>query len=198
MTDVGRRNGELLCASVSAPSRREFVLSTSVRTLDRVTGGKPPGPGEALKFISLHGGVASLSFIRWIADREPIEELSASTLRIGPKQYRYLDALAKAGKLRRARFVTSTMQREMDTIRGPNYAKEFRTIAERHGWETIVVNNHSKIILMRTANGRYVLETSSNLNENPKIEQYSLENSAELYGFYARFFDALFDGAGMR
>lgn len=187
--------GELLYTRVRAPTRRQFVLSTSVKLIDKITTGEPPAPGEALKFISLHGGVASLSFIAWVAKNEPILELSASTLRIGPKQYQYLNALAKSGKLKSARFVTSSMQKEMDTKHGRNYAREFKTIADRNGWDMIVANNHSKIILMRTETEHYVLETSSNLNENPKIEQYSFENSKEVYDFYNHFFDCIFGGA---
>lgn len=99
--------GELLYTRVRAPTRRQFVLSTSVKLIDKITVGVPPAPGEALKFISLHGGVASLSFIAWVAKNEQILELSASTLRIGPKQYQYLNALAKSGKLKNARFLTN-------------------------------------------------------------------------------------------
>ena len=166
-----------------------------MKLIDKITVGVPPAPGEALKFISLHGGVASLSFIAWVAKNEQILELSASTLRIGPKQYQYLNALAKSGKLKNARFLTSSMQKEMNTKHGRNYAREFKTIADRNGWNMIVANNHSKIILMRTETAHYVLETSSNLNENPKIEQYSFENSKEVYDFYNHFFDCIFGGA---
>lgn len=183
--------GDLIFRSLKAPSRRSFVLSTSVRSLEAITDKHLPVPGEVFKFISLRGGVASLSFIKWVADHAPIEELHASTLRIGPKQYAYLNAMANAGRLKAARFVTSTMQKDMDGRRGPNYAKEFAAIAARHGWRVTVINNHSKVILMRTAASHYVLETSSNLNENPKIEQYSFENNQELYEFYLHFFDKL-------
>lgn len=185
------KSGELIYKSLAAPTRRAFVLSTSTRLLDSITDRKLPAPGEIFKFISLRGGVASLSFIRWVASYEPIEDLQASTLRIGPKQYRYLDGMAKSGRLKNARFITSTMQKELDHTRGPNYAREFRGIAARHGWQVYAANNHSKIILMRTASSHYVLETSSNLNENPKIEQYSFENNPELYDFYSAFFDRL-------
>ena len=184
-------SSELLFKSLRAPSRRSFVLSTSTRLLDSITDRELPAPGEVFKFLSLRGGVASLSFIKWVADHEIIEELQASTLRVGPKQYRYLDMMAKAGRLGSVRIITSTMQRDMDAKRGPNYAKEFHKIASRHGWDVAVVNNHSKIILMRTQSAHYVLETSSNLNENPKIEQYSFENNRELYEFYSHFFDCL-------
>lgn len=72
-----------------------------------------------------------------------------------------------------------------------NYADRLYKIAQDNGWQFITVNNHSKIILMRTATHFYVLETSSNLNENPKIEQYSFEDDKELYQFYYGFFNDL-------
>lgn len=43
---------------------------------------------------------------------------------------------------------------------------------------------------MDTDNGKFVIETSSNLNENPKIEQFSFERSDELFDFY---FDVIND-----
>lgn len=54
-----------------------------------------------------------------------------------------------------------------------------------------VVKNHSKVILLDTDKGKYVIETSSNFNENPKIEQFSFEKSAELYEFYKKSFAGL-------
>lgn len=189
------RNGRITVYPGPGPHQTAICVIYQCEIDRQITVGVPPAPGEALKFISLHGGVASLSFIAWVAKNEQILELSASTLRIGPKQYQYLNALAKSGKLKNARFLTSSMQKEMDTKHGRNYAREFKTIADRNGWNMIVANNHSKIILMRTETAHYVLETSSNLNENPKIEQYSFENSKEVYDFYNHFFDCIFGGA---
>lgn len=191
-------DGELIYKSIKAPPRRSFILSTSKRLLDAVTDRRLPDPGEAMKFISIRGGVAPLSFIAWVAQYDVIEELQASTLRIGPRQYQYLDGMARSGRLKSARFVLSSMQGQMDGKRGTrNYAEEFTKIADRHGWRVTVVNNHSKVILLRTVSGGfYVLETSSNLNDNPKIEQYSFENSRELYDFYSSFFDKLTGGDG--
>ena len=40
---------------------------------------------------------------------------------------------------------------------------------------------------MDTELGKFVLETSSNLNENPKIEQFSFEKDEKLYDFYYNF-----------
>jgi hypothetical protein len=59
-------------------------------------------------------------------------------------------------------------------------------VCERNGWRYASLKNHSKVILARTAENWFVIETSSNLNENPKIEQFSSENDAALFEFYRR------------
>ena len=48
-------------------------------------------------------------------------------------------------------------------------------------------------MLFDTDNGKYVLETSSNLNENPKIEQFSFEQNSELFDFYKKLFELMFE-----
>lgn len=54
-------------------------------------------------------------------------------------------------------------------------------------------NNHSKVMLFDTDAGKFVIESSSNLNENPKVEQFRLEKSAELFDFYSSFFREIRD-----
>ena len=50
----------------------------------------------------------------------------------------------------------------------------------------------AKVYLMKTEKQNYfVLETSSNLNENPKMEQFILSNDQMLYDFYYNLFDNL-------
>lgn len=58
----------------------------------------------------------------------------------------------------------------------------------------MVAQNHSKILLFETDVGKFVLETSSNLNENPKSEQFSLEKNNELYDFYKKPLDEMLEG----
>lgn len=170
---------------------KPFILSTSVQDLKKELGGVLPD-NEVFKIIGLNGSIASLSFIKLVADYDIIEELTASTLRIGQKQFCYLENMAISNRLKKARFFTSKMMTEVDGKRDKyNYAKRFVKICKKNNWDHYVVNNHSKIILMRTKNAYFVLETNSNLNENPKIEQYSFENNKELYDFYYAFFDEL-------
>ena len=124
-------------------------------------------------------------------------ELSASTLRIGEKQFRELSELHKKNRLERARFfIGSIMKSDMRNSKY-DYFTRFNEVCDQNGWKRILINNHSKIILMRTHENYYVLETSSNLNENPKIEQYSFENNHELYEFYSGVFDMMEEAGGM-
>lgn len=176
-------------------SKKSFILPTSVKELNQLLNGALPEE-DVFKIISLNGGLASITFIKYVADRFDIQELTASTLRIGEKQFRYLIALKNAGKLDKARFFVSTMQKELDTRnvnarKQYNYYNYYARSCEKAEWKNIIVNNHSKIILMRTEKHYFVLETSSNLNENPKIEQYSFSDDKELYEFYYGFFDEL-------
>lgn len=178
---------------LKSKKRETFCMNDGNRAINELTGGRLPAPGECYKFISLTGGFASVHFIKVVAENEPIEELTASTLRVGEKQFTYLSKLCDRGRLQKATFFVGSIMKE-DTnkeLDKYDYFTKFAEVSERHGWESVVTNNHSKVILMRTAKNHYVLESSSNLNENPKIEQYSFENCAELYEFYHKFFNAL-------
>lgn len=174
--------------------KKKFNLFKSVSDIKRITDGMLPSDGEIYKFISMTGGLSSITFITWVAQTKIIDELTVSTLRVGEGQFRELARLANAGKLKKARYFVSSMQAEIDgKAKKYNYFKHIQDIAQKCDWKAIVVNNHSKIILIRTQDDFYVLETSSNLNENPKIEQHSFANDKELYDFYYDFFDRLED-----
>ncbi len=57
----------------------------------------------------------------------------------------------------------------------------------------VIARNHSKVMLaMNDATGYYAaIESSANVNTNPRIEQTAIHRSADLYYFYRDFFDGL-------
>ncbi len=57
---------------------------------------------------------------------------------------------------------------------------------QKKKWEYGDSLNHSKVLIFDTDDGKFVLETSSNLNENPRVEQFSFEKDELLYDFYLR------------
>ena len=177
---------------MEAKRRVCFDLTRSVHTLLRVLDA-PPARDECFKLLSDAGGWSSCSLIMWLAQKEPIVELYCSTFRVGTKEIGQMERLREVGKLGPAQFVLSGLVEWDDARRSEkyDYYAYFRAVCDRNGWRYASRKNHSKVILARTRDNWYVIETSSNLNENPKIEQFSFENDEALFEFYRR---NLFEG----
>lgn len=148
-----------------------------------------PTKKECYKLLSVGGGFSILGVIKYIAEHEGIEELYCSTFRIGKKHFNALIRLHEDGKLKTCHFITSQTQERCDDqmmYKGQryNYYEFICKTCEDYGWEIKSYDNHSKIYLMKTKKNFYVVETSSNLNENPKCEQFSWENDKSLYEWY--------------
>lgn len=146
-----------------------------------------PADGECFKYIS-RGTVSAICFILAVAEQTVINNLYVSTFRVGKKETLALKLLSDKGRIRMARFLFCGL---MESDKYP-YFEILKKTCEQEGWVYQTINNHSKVILLDTEVGKFVVETSSNLNENPKIEQFSFEKDDELYDFYKR---ELFDEA---
>jgi len=173
---------------MDAKGRKTFDVDDEIWQLKRIMP-ELPKRNEVFKMLSVRGGFASIGLITYIASKERINHLYVSTFRIGLKQFDVLIDLHERGLLGQADFITSGMQ-------GQNGAKYdyLSPIVDgcmERGWGLRELNNHSKIILAETNENWYVIETSSNLNENPKVEQFSFENDAGLFEFYEDFFKSI-------
>ncbi|EME3508763.1 hypothetical protein VD175_001994 [Enterococcus faecium] len=142
---------------------------------------------EEYKIVS-EGGFSSIGFLFLVMDKTKINDLTASTLRVGKKHLKSLDIARKNGKLGNATFVVGgLMKNDSQAVKKYNYYDDLLSVCEKNNWEVIVTNNHSKILLIDTDLGKFVIETSSNLNENPKKEQFNFYQSDEAYKFYQKF-----------
>lgn len=151
-------------------------------------------PERRLSFHVMREKAAIETLITDLPEDEVIKLISS--LAVGAKHAECLDVMAEQGNLGHAEFYVGTvmgMDRKTKTVKRGMRDRGYvlKGIAEKRGWEVVICKNHSKILLMDTDRGRYVVETSSNLNENPKFEQFSFEKNDELYDFYRSFFDGL-------
>lgn len=66
-------------------------------------------------------------------------------------------------------------------------------MCEDYGCRLVIARNHSKVTLMRNDADRYslVVESSANVNTNPRIEQAAIHADAALFDFYLEFFSGL-------
>lgn len=138
-----------------------------------------PSESECFKFIS-DGGFSSICFINAIAKKSRIDNLYISTFAVGKKEMLALKSLSDSGNLGRVFFLLQKQLLDNKT----GYAELFESIIQQKGWCYSDSPNHSKVLLFDTAAGKYVIETSSNLNKNPRFEQFSVEKDEELYRFY--------------
>lgn len=168
--------------------RKMFKIGKGQVMLNDIMG-ELPSTKECIKLISPEGGFNSINLIKYICENETIQELSCMTLRIGKKESMHLKYLADVGKIKKANFVIGSIMKEDD--KKYRYWEVFRENAVEKGWKFTIVNNHAKIILAKTNNNYYCIETSSNLNQNPKIEQFNIENDEKVYDFYMQIFKEL-------
>lgn len=167
--------------------RKKYSIIRSVHELEKIMLGLPED--EVYKMVTC-GNFSSISVVIHVAHQTKIHNLYASSFRIGRKQLQAIDALRKSGRIGKCYFAVGTlMKNDSETGKQYHYYDLFEEICKKNGWEYATVNNHSKILLFDTDAGKYVLETSSNLNENPKIEQLSFEKDEELYEFYRSIFE---------
>ena len=170
--------------TLKSKKRSKFKVGKEIYNFEAVTGGKLPNKDEIFTLISVSGGFSSLAIILSVAQREKIEQMYCSTFRIGREHFKKLYGAFLSGNIKNAEFYTSDVQKKTDKDKY-DYLGFIENICNETKWTVKPVKNHSKVILMRTAqSNHYVVETSSNLNENPKIEQFSVSNDIELFEFY--------------
>lgn len=146
-----------------------------------------PDNNTCYKIVSV-GSFSCLGFIEFIASQTKIKDLTVSTLRVGKKHLKALDMLHRNNRLERINFIVGSIMKNDSKIgKSYKYYEDMQKVCENNNWSIIVKNNHSKILLFDTDCGKYVLETSSNLNENPKMEQFSFYKDEDMYNFYKGF-----------
>lgn len=176
---------------ITPKKRLQFHIVREAQELTKIMPDLPEN--EVYKMISC-GGFSSIAFVKYIADRTRISRMIASSLRVGKRHLMVLDNLYKQGKIGSIDFVVgSIMKNDSDTGKSYGYYDNLVEVCKSNKWRVFLFNNHSKILLFDTDLGKFVLETSSNLNENPNMEHFSFEKNEELYMAYEKVFEELFE-----
>lgn len=112
----------------------KYDIYENTTDLKRLSGRELPKSGEVYKYISFRGGFASINFIKFVADKENILELTASTLRIGEKQFEYLSRAHTTGKIGEATFFIGSIMKEDGKKHGEkyDYLRRFERVCEKN------------------------------------------------------------------
>ena len=159
---------------------KRFSIGGGIARLNRELS-RLPTDTECFKFIS-DGSFSTICFILAVCLKTRVKSLHVSTFAIGKKEILALKALSDKGRIDYVYFLFQ--KRLMDYKNG--YTELFEKVLSEKKWEYGDSLNHSKVLIFDTDDGKFVLETSSNLNENPRVEQFSFEKDELLYDFYMR------------
>lgn len=142
--------------------------------------------GESLHVIS-HGDIDCLSYLRHLLRAHRFDHLLLSTWCMARPDVEEIHGWLRDGLL-------GVVDWYVGEIFPGSYTDEYeligRIVAE-HGGRVCVARNHSKVIAATGPQGSFVVESSANLNTNPRIEQTTITRSEDLYFFYQDFFGAL-------
>lgn len=142
--------------------------------------------------LSPKQGWSSCSVILWICEQHKIIDLYCTTLRIGKKELRAICERIDLGLIDHCHFCLCDISKE-NNKEGKHYDYDDFLLEKQHeyNFELSYQRNHSKIILCDCESDKYIIETSSNLNENPKIEQFAITNDDKLFKWYMQQFRLL-------
>ena len=137
-----------------------------------------------------HGDVDSLSYLQHIMKSGiSLDSLLLSTWCMASPDVDWLRAQCEAWRIGQIDFV-------LGEIFPASYPDEYDAIEKMAGLEMAtmkIARNHAKIMAGCHAESGiwFAIESSSNVNTNPRIEQTAIHMSRELHDFYRDFYDGV-------
>ena len=115
-----------------------------------------------------------------------VKNMHLSTLSMSQNNIDSLTGMIEDGRIENLTLVLSNYFYSHEKYRLIKYALEKLDLDNR--FDMLVIRNHTKICLMEIGNIKLVMSGSANLRSSESIEQFVLQESAELYAFYLQWF----------
>lgn len=143
-------------------------------------------PGHSYHCIS-GGDIDSLSYLKHIVKQQPLHYVLFSTWCMALEDIAQFQEWLTAGTIKR-----------LDAYCGeifPNsYRKEHLALSQlirTHGGRLAIFRNHSKIYAGIGDDYSFAIESSANINTNPRAENTTITIDTDIYQFYKNYFDAI-------
>ncbi len=143
-------------------------------------------PGVAYHCVSF-GDVDSLTYLRVIVKQQRIRYAIISTWCMALTDIKEIDSWLEKGYIQRLDFFCG------EIFRG-TYTAEYEAVKElcrKHGCKMSIFRNHSKIMVVFGERFNAVIESSANVNTNPRTEQTCITLDDGLCDFYLDFFNGI-------
>ena len=140
-------------------------------------------PGDCFHVIS-GGDVDSFSFLMWILRMQKVRRLLCSTWCIAAVDVQEFHRQIVLGRIGRLDFYVG----EILPGSFPTEYAELGEVCRESGGRIAVFRNHSKVMAGHGEKFDFAIESSANINTNPRTEQTVVTIDADLAAFYFDFF----------
>lgn len=171
--------------STKTNSKQFYRRFTSERQMEEVLDWEFE-QGAAYHIIS-GGDVDSLSFLKHILRQQKVEYLALSTWCMALQDVEELERYIMLGRI-------DHLDSYVGEIFKGSYNNEYAQLValhKRHGGRVAMFRNHAKIYCGFGERFDFVIESSANINTNPRTEQTVITIDTGLAEFYKEFFDGI-------
>ncbi len=133
------------------------------------------------------GDIDALSYLKIILRAQDLEYCLFSTWCMAAEDVYQMEDWLKAGKIKK-------MDAYVGEIFPGTYKQEYallKPIIESYGGRVAVFKNHSKIFAGYGDKFAFGIETSANINTNPRTENGCITIDRNLFEFYKTYFDGI-------
>ena len=142
--------------------------------------------GESLHVIS-QGDIDSLTFLRWIIRQQKLDYCLISSWCIGADDCDETLGWIRSGRIKRCDIYVGEIFKGTYRLIYDRLCSEFH---ELQCGRICLFRNHSKV-MAGTGDWPFVIESSANINTNPRAENTIITRERNLYEFYKKFFDGI-------
>lgn len=151
-----------------------------------------PKNGEQWRIVT-EKAFNAYAFILSLLNDGEIDDLHIAIYRINEPTARSLIELIENRKIKHAAFVISNFFNQ--TKKPEKWAQMLAQYCSEHPDVTrfCYLHNHCKVVCAKSRGNYYVFEGSWNMSDNARIEQYTYENSRDVYDFHTSWINNLID-----
>ena len=142
--------------------------------------------GYSYHFIT-GGDIDALSYLKIIIRQQDLEYAFLSTWCMASEDIHQLDDWLNDGKIKR-------LDCYVGEIFPTSYKQEYlllKDVMERHNGKLVCFKNHSKIFAGYGDKYHFGIQTSANINTNPRTENGCITIGKEIYQFYYDYFSGI-------
>ena len=193
LTMQPKPNKETIVASETKKPRRATVLKRHNRNMYRRAYGETVllditeddnfKDGDCYNYIT-GGDVDGLSFLRLILRKQNIKHLLFSTWCMASEDIYELEEWLEEGKIKK-------IDAYVGEIFPGTYKLEYaflKRVINKYGGDVCVFKNHSKIFAGEGDDFSFGIQSSANINTNPRTENACIQIGEDIYNFYNDYF----------